>query len=460
MADLFREGSVETIHQRLAALGAGVPAVLLPRRGIDLSRWAVIACDQFTQDGEYWDRVRQRAGPEPSALHLVFPEIYLDRGDREVRTRGIQRTMKNYLREGIFAPPRQGLVYVERRTPFNPLRRGLVLTIDLEQYDWTPGARPLIRSTEGTVPERLPPRMDIRRGASLEIPHVLLLVDDEEDRLLPGLAERIRGTPPLYDTSLMFDSGGVRGWILDREEDWTCLAEALEALAQKAETRYGRRDDTPFLYAVGDGNHSLAAAKAVWEEYKAAQGDRRIREDHPARWALVELENLYDPGIAFEPIHRVLFGPGAEDVLAALSALPGFTCRSAGDRGELSRLTGDPAASASRLGLIAGTGLFLIETNAPGLITDSLQPLLDRFIADHPGVPWGIDYIHGEEELFRLAGNPQKPAVGLLLPPFRKSGLFQGVARQGPLPRKSFSMGEAVEKRFYLECRRLFGQES
>jgi hypothetical protein len=451
----LRGKGVMDIHQRLAALGAGVPAVLLPRPEIDLGKWAVIACDQFTQDEDYWNQARERAGTAPSALHLIFPEIYLNRGDREERIGGIHRTMERYLREEVFAPPRRGWVYAERRTPFHPRRRGLVLSIDLEHYDWTPGSRPLIRSTEGTVPERLPPRMEVRRGAPLEIPHILLLIDDEEDRLLSGLAERAKRSPPLYDTPLMPDAGGVTGWILDREEDWAYLAGTLEALARKAETRYGQKEDTPFLYAVGDGNHSLAAAKGVWEEYKAAYRDGQGPADHPARWALVELENLYDPGIAFEPIHRVLFGPAAEEVLEALSVLPGFTCRPAGDRAELSRLTKDPAPSAARLGLIAGTGLFLIETSAPGLITDSLQPLLDRFIADRAGASYGIDYIHGEDELFRVAGTPGKPAAGLLLPPIKKSGLFQTVARRGPLPRKSFSMGEAVEKRFYLECRKL-----
>ncbi|MDR3166509.1 MAG: DUF1015 domain-containing protein [Treponema sp.] len=446
---------MEDIFQRLAALGAGIPELLLPRPGIDLDKWAVIACDQFTQDGLYWDRVRRFVGTAPSALNLIFPEIYLGGGDREERAGNIHRAMETYLREGVFAPPHRGFIYTERRTSLRPLRRGLVFTIDLEQYDWAPHARPLIRSTEGTVPERLPPRMEIRRRAPLEIPHILLLIDEEEDRLLPGLAARAKGRLPLYDTSLMLDAGGVRGWLLDQEEDWTCLADGLENLARKAETRYGQRDDTPFLYAVGDGNHSLATAKAVWEEYKAAHGGAG-GVDHPARWALVEVENLYDPGIVFEPIHRVLFGPPAGEVLEALSALPGFSRRSVGDRAELVRLVGDPAAPAARLGLFAGSEPFLIESGAPGLITDSLQPLLDRFIADHGGA-YGIDYIHGEDELFRLAGNPEHPAVGLLLPPIKKSGLFQTVARRGPLPRKSFSMGEAAEKRFYLECRRLFG---
>jgi hypothetical protein len=452
------------VHQRLAALGAAVPEIMLPQ-GADLRAWAVIACDQFTQDGDYWNRVRSVAGKAPSALNLIFPEIYLSGADREERIGDIHRTMGAYMAEGIFAPPRRGCVYVERSTPRHPLRRGLLLAVDLEAYDWAPETRPLIRATEGTVPERLPLRMEVRRGAPLETSHVLLLIDDEEDTLLPGLGERAKRNPPRYDSPLMLNSGNIRGWFLDTEADWICLAEGLEKLAQRAVSRYGTRDPLPFLYAVGDGNHSLASAKAVWEEYKAAHGGIGDPGDHPARWALVEVENLYDPGIGFEPIHRALFGPSAGEVLDLLAALPGFSSRPLGktpgageqDRAELSRLVGDPEAPRARLGLLAGEERFLIESDAPGLITDSLQPLLDRFVADHP--PYGIDYIHGEDELFRIAGTkpPGTPAAGLLLPPVKKSGLFQTVARRGPLPRKSFSMGEAEEKRFYLECRKLFG---
>jgi hypothetical protein len=223
---------------------------------------------------------------------------------------------------------------------------------------------------------------------------------------------------------------------------------------------------------VGDGNHSLAAAKAVWEEYKAAHPDRSGGADHPCRWALVEVENLYDPGIRFEPIHRILFGPGPDPVLAALSSLPGFTRRSAGSRAELSRLVGtapqgpEEKAGLNRYGLISGQSYTLIESTAPGLATAGLQPLLDTLVQGRGGdtAAYTIDYIHGEDELFRLAEAASgktppgtSPPVGILLPPVKKQGLFETVARQGPLPRKSFSMGEAREKRFYLECRGLFG---
>jgi hypothetical protein len=448
---------MERIHERLAALGTAVPEIILPRPGVDLEKWAVIACDQFTQNRAYWEKVREAAGGAPSALNMIFPELYLGGEDRKERIRDIHAAMKGFLEGGVFAPPRRGCVYLERRTAFHPCRRGLVLAVDLERYDWTPGSRRLIRATEGTVPERLPPRMEIRRNAPLEIPHILLLIDDEADALLPGLGARVRDKTPAYDTPLMMNSGAVRGWFLEEAADWEFLARGLEDLAGRARTRYGREEAEPFLFAVGDGNHSLATAKAVWEDYKAARQEEGGLQDHPARWALVEVENLYDPGISFEPIHRLLLGLPAAEVLGALKALPGFSCRALDAGTRPSRFLGDAGAGLTRLGVIAGKDCFLAEYRAPGLATDSLQPLLDALIRDRgPGV--SIDYIHGEEELFNIAGasTPAAPAVGILLPPIEKRGLFETVARSGPLPRKSFSMGEAEEKRFYLEGRRLF----
>ncbi|MDR1109086.1 MAG: DUF1015 family protein [Spirochaetaceae bacterium] len=454
---------MEDIHRKLRALGIAIPEILLPGAAVDPEKWAVIACDQFTQNRSYWEAAAARVGDAPSTLGMIFPEAYLEEGGRTERIRRIHTVMARSLTAGILTPPRQGCVYVERATPFHPSRRGLVAAVDLEQYDWAPDSRLLIRSTEGTVPERLPPRMEIRRGAPLEIPHILILIDDEEDVLLSGFAERARRKPPVYKTPLMMDSGSVQGWFLEEEGDWDFLARGLGALARRAETRYGRRDSRPFLYAVGDGNHSLAAAKAVWEEYKQEHRGEGGLSEHPARWALAELENIYDPGIGFEPIHRMIFGIPPAEILRALSGLPGFLSRPVGNRAELSRLAGEREAAKSRLGLIAGRDFTLIESEAPGLITESLQSLLDALILskkapdrDGPGV--SIDYIHGEEELFGLAGaSPQAaPAVGLLLPPLEKRFLFETVAHAGPLPRKSFSLGEAAEKRFYFECRKLF----
>ena len=207
--------------KRLKALGTAIPEILLPRSGTDLAKWAVIACDQFTQDRGYWEQVKNTVGDKPSSLNLIFPEVYLEDGGaeaRDKRIRAIRNSMDAYIREEIFAPTRRCVVYLERGTPLHPKRRGLVLLVDLEQYDWAPDSRPLIRSTEGTVPERLPPRIQIRRGAPLELPHVLLLIDDEKDRLIPAVGEAARKHPPLYETPLMMNSGAITGWAADTEE--------------------------------------------------------------------------------------------------------------------------------------------------------------------------------------------------------------------------------------------------
>jgi hypothetical protein len=421
---------VFSVDQRLARLGTAVPEILLPRPGTDLRKWAVVACDQFTQDSGYWEAVKAEVGGAPSTLNLIFPELYLEK-DREARIRDIRRSMEACLEGGVFAPPRRCCVSIERASPRHPRRRGLMLAVDLEQYDWNPGERPLIRTTEGTIRERLTPRMEIRRGALLEIPHILLLIDDEDDVILPALGERAKKQAALYDTPLMMNSGSVSGWALDKEEDLAFLAEGLEGLAQKASVRYGTEDAVPFLYAVGDGNHSLAAAKEIWEEYKRGHGDDKALMDHPARWALVELENLYDLGISFEPIHRVIFGAREDELVRAFAALP------------------------PDLGYKAEPGIIRIETKRDVIATAALQPLLDDFVRDREA---SIDYIHGEEELCRLASDASRPAVGILLPPIQKKGLFKTTAQTGPLPRKSFSMGAAAEKRFYLECRKLFGR--
>jgi hypothetical protein len=408
--------------------------------------------------------------------------------------------MELYAAGDVFSTARTGCVYVERNTPQNVGRRGLVIAVDLERYDWKDSAPRLIRCTEGTVAERIPPRMDIRRGAALETSHVLLLIDDEQDKLLPELARRAKTRDPAYRSRLMPESGGacfagdISGWFLDSVDDWAFIASRLEELASRALTRYcgggkiaddGGSGAEPFLFAAGDGNHSLATAKEIWEEYKknhsaagkpdcASEGGCRPEDGssfagglpiHPCRYALVEIENLYDPAIQFEPIQRIVFGIQREEALALLSQLPGFSSRRV-SRSELPRLVQERADN-NRLGLIASSGAAggpemryaLIETNAPGLATASLQALLDSWLARNVGSHASIDYIHGDDELFRLAETRPDgiPAAGILLPPIKKSGLFETVAASGPLPRKSFSMGAAQEKRFYLECRSLFG---
>ncbi|MCL2211064.1 MAG: DUF1015 domain-containing protein [Treponema sp.] len=430
----------------MSNLGVEVPSILLPKSG-NLSKWPVIACDQFTQDRDYWEKVKENAAGRPSTLNLIFPEVFLADSNAAKRITDIHSEMKKYLQSGVFAEPKKGFIYIERDTPYQKKRRGLIAVIDLEQYDWHPEARHLIRCTEGTVPERLPPRMDIRRGAPLELPHVLALIDDDTDSLLSELGEKIKNTAPVYDIPLMMDSGHVTGWLVNEESDIAFVKEKLGELLNRSINRYPGSDGKPFLCAVGDGNHSLAAARGIWEELKSKGAEMT----HPCRYALVEIENIYDPTIQFEPIHRVVFDIGFDDAVALLSKMPGFSCRNIESSEELARLCKNPSAP-NCFGIISCGRYALIETSEGGIATASLQPLLDIFAGENPQL---IDYIHDDEEVFRLAENTDRRTTGILLPPVQKSGLFETVARLGPLPRKSFSMGHSAEKRFYLECREL-----
>ncbi len=419
----------------LAEIGLAVPEILLPAPGIDLSRWAVVACDQYTSQPEYWKAVAERVGDAPSALHLVLPEVWLGAPDEDARIARIQARMREYLASGVFAPPLRGFIAVDRSTPHVASRRGLMVGLDLDRYDWRPGARALVRATEATVEDRLPPRLRVREGAALELPHVLMLIDDPQRTVIePVWDEATRGAP-LYDVELMAGAGRLRGWSVAEPAAIARVCVALEALAapELQRAKYGASDGDPFLYASGDGNHSLAAAKLAWERRKPALSAVE-REQDPARFALVELANVHDPGLRFEPIHRVVFGVDPEALLADLESLHG-------------------AGPTHALRWVASTrsGVAELRAGDEPLAVAALQAFLDGWLAKHPYAR--LDYIHGDEALARLAAQPQR--IGFYLPAFEKSALFPTVARRGVLPRKAFSLGEAEEKRFYLEARRI-----
>lgn len=379
----------------------------------EMEKWPVVACDQFTSQPDYWQRVEQTVGSAPSALRLILPEAWLNEQTETEDIAAVNETMEQYLTEGVFDCLPESYLYVERTLPGGQIRRGVVGMIDLEAYDWRPGAQTPIRATEGTVPERLPPRIRVREGAALELPHVLLLADDPSDALLYPLEAACRGETPVYDLPLMEGGGQLRGWRIAG-----AAADALDARLAEYEAA------APLPYAVGDGNHSLAAARAIWEERRG-----QVPPDHPARFALVELENIHDPALAFAPIHRLVTGVDPQALLAALEpwcAPGGYPVRwYAGD--EHGTVMLDPARAALAVGV--------------------LQAFLDA---------WGqgtVDYIHGDEAARSLAKQPG--AIAFLLPAMEKSQLFEGVLRDGSLPRKTFSMGQAEEKRYYLEARRI-----
>ena len=407
------------------------PADILLPKDTDMEKWAVIACDQFTSDQAYWDRVRAKAGDAPSTINLILPEAELGSEGEAARIRDINDTMRAYMEQGVFATYPNSYVYVERTLENGSIRKGLIGKIDLDAYDYNPGSVSGVRATEKTVPERIPPRQRVRRDALIELPHVLMLCDDHEKKLIEPVAAKKDSMRKLYDFDLMEDGGHIRGWLV-ADEDARAFDEALTEYCAHVGEKYEGLPGVPMVFAVGDGNHSLATAKSCWEELKAAHPGEDL-SDHPARYALVELENIHDDAQVFEPIHRVVFRTEPEKLLRALEesccAHGGFPVRwYIGER----------------------TGELSLDRTKSELAVGVLQHFLDEYLKEHPGE---IDYIHDDDALISLAR--KENAIGFLLPAMEKSQLFRGVIADGVLPRKTFSMGHSREKRYYLEGRKI-----
>ena len=415
--------------------------ILLPAAGVPLDPWACIAVDQFTSQPEYWQRAEHLADGKPSTLHIVLPEAYLGTPQEAERVASIRRTMEEY-RKSVLTWKVHGYVYVERTQMDGTVRQGLVGAVDLDAYDYAKGSKPAIRPSESTVVERIPPRLKVRRGATLETPHVMMLADDADCTLIEPIGLMKNQLPPLYDGELMLGGGHLRGWAVEDPALIAGIDAALAALADPA--AFARRwpaakGQQPMVLAVGDGNHSLATAKAYWEELKPTLSEEQ-RRTHPARWCLAEVCNVHSPAIEIEPIHRVVFGVGAKELYAALDAW---------DQQQGSSTT----MSDQRLRLADAHGESAVAlANPPAPLTvGSVEAFLADFLPAHPGVT--VDYIHGESTALALASDPAKPATAILLPDFAKADLFKGVVLGGVLPRKTFSMGHAEEKRYYNECR-------
>jgi hypothetical protein len=425
-----------------------VPDIYLPHQGIELNKWAVIACDQFTSQPEYWQKVEETVGEAPSTLNMIFPEVYLGQPEADKRIRRIQHTMQDYLARGLLTPY-TGMVYVERQVG-GKLRRGIVLALDLERYDYNKGSHSLIRATEGTIIERLPPRMRIREGAKLELPHILVLIDDPQHTVIEPVEKSKSQLEQLYDFELMAGSGHLKGYLVNSPRVEAGIISALEQLAdpQTFTSKYGVGMDEPvLLFAMGDGNHSLATAKAIWEKNKALVG-----MEHPSRYALVEIENVHDAGLEFAPIHRVLFNL-KQDMLTAMKTYFQAGCKftACAHQAEMVKRIEQESNTRQIVGIITAKSWGVVEIVKPtsNLPVGTLQEFLDDFLKNDGAEK--IDYIHGEETVTKLGRQPGNTAF--YLPGMNKSDLFKTVIVDGALPRKTFSMGESYEKRFYMECR-------
>lgn len=423
--------------------GFHIPEIMVPKAGTDYSKWAVVACDQYTSEPEYWEKVEEIVGDAPSTLRLMLPEIFLDKEGEAERIKAIRETMDKYMADGTLETLASGCMLV-KRTAEGRTRLGLVIATDLEAYDFNKGSKSLTRATEGTVVERIPPRLRIREGAPIELPHILILIDDPEKSVIEPLVNA--PMKQIYDTDLMLEGGHITGCFIE-EKDLEGAKDALSELFDKAVEKYG--EGNVIFQAMGDGNHSLATAKTNWENIKKNLSPEEAAT-HPARYALCEIENIHDEGIVFEPIHRVIFaknGQSGEELVKEAVAL-------LDEQNEKAYIAPEGTTAPEggfAIPCLAGEqrGTIIVEGPSAQLEVGVLQNALDVMVKERKSVD--IDYIHGTKALESLsaeAGN-----AGFALPAMDKFMLFPAVAADGALPRKTFSMGEANEKRYYIESR-------
>ena len=413
-------------------IGIRPAQILLPAAGVKPETWACIACDQYTSEPEYWEKAFAVAGDAPSAIRLILPEYNLKNSDALIPQ--IHRTMADYLAKGLLAPAVDPGFILCERTIASGSRLGLVCAVDLEQYSFEKGSLPLIRPTEQTITDRLPPRLKIRRGAPVELTHIMILIDDPDRTVLEPLQAAKASLRKVYDFDLMMNGGHLAGWAVEGD---TLLEQVDRSLNALMDTK----GEHPLLLAVGDGNHSLATAKAYWNEIREGLSEAE-RETHPARFALCEIVNIHDEALLFEPIYRIVTGTTRAAVMAdwkAYAEAKGMTLAAEGSDHRFTVVSADGEETVSVL-------------NPEGAIPcETIQKFLDDFLSRHPEA--GIDFIHGEGSLRTLASKPE--TVGFLLPEIDKHTFFKDVEKLGVLPRKTFSMGEADEKRFYMEAKRI-----
>lgn len=443
-------------------IGLQLPQILLPKSGTDMQYWSVIACDQYTSDRGYWQRIEQKTAGKLSTLNLIFPEVNLEDEDCQDRITNINTAMDHYLTNNSLVEQPPSFILVDRKTSEVESRKGLIVALDLEQYDYNKGAKSLIRATEGTILDRLPPRIKVRQNAPIELPHIMVLIDDPKKTVIEPLFDQQLDT--VYDFELMENGGHLTGYRVDQPELISQITTALETLADKESYQQNYNvDEDVMLYAMGDGNHSFATAKAIWQQLKedVAAGKVELSHDqlmaHPSRFALVELVNVHDVGLEFEAIHRVMFSIEEETFLDEMKEYfsthnMDFSFTPCTDLSEVEKSLSLNGEQHSFTCTIAGTfGVCRINNPQYTLVVATLQPFLDHYLNSHSDSR--IDYIHGDQSVTDFGS--QHNCAGFYLPAISKHDLFKTIIFDGALPRKTFSMGEADEKRFYLECRRI-----
>lgn len=440
-------------------IGLHIPEILLPNKSTDLTKWAVVACDQYTSQMDYWNDVKKLVDTAPSSLNVIFPEVYLEDDDGDQRIENINNAMQQYLNDGVLeVMPNKGFVLVDRKTSQVPSRKGLVVAIDLEQYDFNKGSQTLIRATEGTIVDRLPPRVKVRQDAAIELPHIMVLIDDPDRTVIEPLFDQ--NPTEIYNFELMMDSGQIKGYAIDAPEAIEQVANALENLINPEvfKKKYNITDDnhnSPLLYAMGDGNHSLATAKAIWEKLKEDAGDDLSIMSNKARYALVELVNIHDEGLEFEPIHRLIFDVNPEQLLNDMQAHFKGDCTIHRCDNEADMNTRAMAAEREGTHIIPFTdslsyGYIQIDNPPFTLELATLESFLNDYLEKVGGK---VDFIHGVEVMNELG--VKEGNMGFFFSSISKNTLFKTIIFDGVLPRKTFSMGEADEKRFYLEARKI-----
>lgn len=409
--------------------------ILLPKN-IDMTKWSVVACDQYTSEMDYWEKVEEEVGTSPSTLRITLPEIFLEDSNVSERINKINSTMKEYISEDLFTELEDSMIYLERIQKDGRVREGLIGMVDLEDYSYEKGSQTLIRATEKTVIERIPPRLKVRENAILELPHIMILIDDEKKTIIESLKNEVTNDDVVYDFDLMENGGHIKGYKLSNDS-MTKVEEGLEELCDKEyfENKYNVKDKGILLFAMGDGNHSLATAKANYENLKKTMTEEEYL-NNPARYALVELVNLHSGALEFEPIHRVIFDTDVDKLIEGLYKYYDINEEGNGEYFEL--VTKDMDKK------------LYISNPKSNISVGSIQIFLDEYLKDNKGK---LDYIHGDETTRSMGREDNN--VAILFEAMPKEELFRTVILDGALPRKTFSMGHSYDKRYYLEARKI-----